>query len=428
MLPIIDFEEPEVWQQRKPKYADHIRVNRGLYYHHGIYVSNEEVIHFTGSEGDNILGTDNEVIKTDLSAFLKGSPVEVKIYNSEEREDLYSPNEIVSYARSCLGDTGYNLVFNNCEHFANMCTLGRFRSKQVENFIKPKGGKVMGIFSGIGSFIGNLFGGNKTRETITTTYEPDKVRVAEIESQTKLMLAKANIENTKIKHELQKDLLTHFVEVEKFIMHARKENYITLAQEIQRLGQTVAENHIQNIQLSNELSAEHTKKISDLYHDFEKKQTELLNDKLQTVEEIQNQRDNCEATDPIRKTYEKIHEQLLSQIVIQQNDAVLSLRAERDMQIRSNIQSNEALQKMLADNQVQYNQIIAKSQEFIGATNTYKALTNDPNNQNLLDNKQNLLDNEANNSHQIPHDETEDQDSVENNQEISNTEEIFYEN
>jgi hypothetical protein len=27
MLPIIDFEEPEVWQQRKPKYADHITVS-----------------------------------------------------------------------------------------------------------------------------------------------------------------------------------------------------------------------------------------------------------------------------------------------------------------------------------------------------------------------------------------------------------------
>lgn len=29
---------------------------------------------------------------------------------------------------NCLGDKGHHLAFNNCEHFANVYTLGRFRS------------------------------------------------------------------------------------------------------------------------------------------------------------------------------------------------------------------------------------------------------------------------------------------------------------
>ena len=40
-------EEPEIWIEKRPAMGDHIRVNRGLYCHHGIYVSDNEVIHFT---------------------------------------------------------------------------------------------------------------------------------------------------------------------------------------------------------------------------------------------------------------------------------------------------------------------------------------------------------------------------------------------
>ena len=130
--PIIDVTEyinvKEIWAQKKPQKGDHIRVKRigGLYAHHGVYVSDDEVIHFTGQDDDSILDWSKcEVIKTDLATFLKGGTLEVKEYTDEEFQDLYSPDQIVIYARSCLGDKGYNLAFNNCEHFANVCTLGR---------------------------------------------------------------------------------------------------------------------------------------------------------------------------------------------------------------------------------------------------------------------------------------------------------------
>ena len=116
-------EEEEIWVQKPPQKGDHIRVQRmnGLYAHHGIYVSDEEVIHFTGKDDDSILDWSKpEVIQTDLAYFLKGGTLEVKEYTDEEFADLYSPEQIVTYARACLGDKGYNLIFNNCEHFANL--------------------------------------------------------------------------------------------------------------------------------------------------------------------------------------------------------------------------------------------------------------------------------------------------------------------
>ena len=104
--------------EKIPKSGFHIRVNRGLYYHHGIYISNDEVIHFTGREDDNILDWSKpEVIKTDLKYFLKEGMLEVKEYNDEELNYLYPVEHIIKYARACLGDKGYNLIFNNCEHF-----------------------------------------------------------------------------------------------------------------------------------------------------------------------------------------------------------------------------------------------------------------------------------------------------------------------
>ena len=38
-------------------------------------------------------------------------------------------------AMSRIGEQNYNLLFNNCEHFANWCKTGRHRSGQVEDWL-----------------------------------------------------------------------------------------------------------------------------------------------------------------------------------------------------------------------------------------------------------------------------------------------------
>ena len=87
-LPITDavFTE-EIWVQKNPVMCYHIRVKRlgGIYTHHGIYVSDNEVIHFTGTDDDSIMDSSkNRVISSDLNFFLKGGELEVKEYTDEE--------------------------------------------------------------------------------------------------------------------------------------------------------------------------------------------------------------------------------------------------------------------------------------------------------------------------------------------------------
>lgn len=133
---ILNQQENLTWENISPKRGDHIRVNRGFYYHHGVYFSYNEVIHFTGAGNDNILNwEENQVITSNLTEFLRGGTTEVRIYSAEEEKDLLPPDEIHSYARSCLGTKGYNLFLNNCEHFAYACTLGKHRSEQIEEII-----------------------------------------------------------------------------------------------------------------------------------------------------------------------------------------------------------------------------------------------------------------------------------------------------
>ncbi|WP_026659727.1 lecithin retinol acyltransferase family protein [Butyrivibrio sp. AC2005] len=49
---------------------------------------------------------------------------------------MYSATETIERAKSRIGETKYNLAFNNCEHFALWCKTGLTESIQVEDFFK----------------------------------------------------------------------------------------------------------------------------------------------------------------------------------------------------------------------------------------------------------------------------------------------------
>ncbi len=110
--------------------GDHIRVNRGIYYHHGIEVENGAIIHFTGEVKSKFNAA---VQKTHLYDFVLNGKIErithLKCFPVEKTIQLTYEN---------LGKTGYNLTFNNCEHFAVYCKTGEQRSRQIEyiNYLK----------------------------------------------------------------------------------------------------------------------------------------------------------------------------------------------------------------------------------------------------------------------------------------------------
>lgn len=122
-----------MWERIQPKYGDQIRVNRGFYYHHGIYASKDQVIHFAPPGKTDVLDPSAaRIIETSLEEFLKGGILEVRTYTEEEVKKRKSPKETVTTALSHLGEGGYDLVSNNCEHFSNLCAFGTKESNQVE--------------------------------------------------------------------------------------------------------------------------------------------------------------------------------------------------------------------------------------------------------------------------------------------------------
>lgn len=127
----------ETWVKQTPVPGDHICVERlgGLYTHHGIYIGDDTVIHFAPPADIEILDWENaKVSSTSLSEFLQGGKIKVKVFSEAEKATLYPVEQIINNARSSLGSGNYHLIFNNCEHFANACTLGMYRSPQVAEF------------------------------------------------------------------------------------------------------------------------------------------------------------------------------------------------------------------------------------------------------------------------------------------------------
>lgn len=108
-------------------YADHIRVKRTSYYHHGIDIGKGKVIHFTGEPGRK---ENASVQETTMDKFLNGGELEIVKYAK-----CISESETNELARQHLGQTKYNLVFNNCEHFARYCKTKEKKSEQVERAI-----------------------------------------------------------------------------------------------------------------------------------------------------------------------------------------------------------------------------------------------------------------------------------------------------
>ena len=131
----IDSEYSYELLSTKPKKGDVIAVSRIVYLHFGIYLGKSKVIHFASMSGD--FGSDICVHEASLASFTSGSECLVaEFYANEENGLLYGPDETIRRAKSQIGEQGYNLIFNNCEHFATWCKTGKSKSEQVEKFFK----------------------------------------------------------------------------------------------------------------------------------------------------------------------------------------------------------------------------------------------------------------------------------------------------
>lgn len=97
-------------------------------WHYGIVTDEDEVVHFNLAEENMEI----RIIQTDINRFVNGG-TRLQICQISAMHKKYSPEEIVYRALSQVGSDfgGYNLLTNNCEHFANWCSCGEKFSNQV---------------------------------------------------------------------------------------------------------------------------------------------------------------------------------------------------------------------------------------------------------------------------------------------------------
>lgn len=175
-------EEPEAqensdYREEGASPGDVIYVDRfpKPYKHFGIYLGHNRVIHFAPPKGGSSFcsGEDATIHEANMAEFMDGqTEYTVCIFGHEygevtEQEEswtpsvgilgssfgsliilsmirkflrssdyhLYSPKETIERARSQIGKHDYNLVFNNCEHFALWCKTGIHESKQIDQLL-----------------------------------------------------------------------------------------------------------------------------------------------------------------------------------------------------------------------------------------------------------------------------------------------------
>lgn len=121
------------WQQEFPAPGAPVRVKVGFYYHYGIFVNEDSVIQFGLPDGPTRSAEEIKVLSSDVYSFLQGGALEVGFPDKSERKRLRPAAEVIAAAQSRIGQGGYNLLHNNCEHFMYECLFGEPDSPTISS-------------------------------------------------------------------------------------------------------------------------------------------------------------------------------------------------------------------------------------------------------------------------------------------------------
>ncbi len=121
-----------IWETKPPASGDMVRVKLGHIYHYGVFVSDTEIIQFglAPSARTHVKNSDIEVCASDITAFSCGGEVEVGVFDEQEKRN--TAEQTVALARARLGEKGYHILYNNCEHFAYECVTGEKKCTQAD--------------------------------------------------------------------------------------------------------------------------------------------------------------------------------------------------------------------------------------------------------------------------------------------------------
>ena len=125
------------WELKEIEIGDMVRIPMSEVYHYGVCTGEDRIIQF----GEPVLGrpSNSEEIKVGavtIAEFLKGAFAEVAVFDKKELKRKKTVEEIIEKAESSLGKGGYDILYNNCEHFANECVFGVHSSSHVDDVRK----------------------------------------------------------------------------------------------------------------------------------------------------------------------------------------------------------------------------------------------------------------------------------------------------
>ena len=138
------------WTFDQPEFGSIIRVRFDrIFYHYGIYVSDEEIIQFGYNPNlcSDMTAKDIAICTSDMERFLCGGFLETEKPDAKEAKRRRTADETVLAARNRLGETGYSILHNNCEHFAFECAYGERRLCVETRSVREKVRSALGIES-----------------------------------------------------------------------------------------------------------------------------------------------------------------------------------------------------------------------------------------------------------------------------------------
>ena len=105
--------------------GDHLVTPRTGYTHHGLYLGNQQVIHYSGKTSHD----QGSIQQVTLEEFCDGKACRVRDYPFR----VYGRKESVERAHQRLGEANYSVLFNNCEQFVAWCIMGIGYSEQINS-------------------------------------------------------------------------------------------------------------------------------------------------------------------------------------------------------------------------------------------------------------------------------------------------------
>ena len=114
--------------------VDEIIARTKSYYHYGIQISENEIVHFVGPSYFKRKESKIEIISID--SFLRNGTLEIV----KDYKPYFSREKIVERALSQVGTKFgiYSIPDNNCEHFATWCATGIKQSQQSKLLSRSK--------------------------------------------------------------------------------------------------------------------------------------------------------------------------------------------------------------------------------------------------------------------------------------------------